>query len=162
MKRTHNLALLCICGLALLGCKDEEAVPLGAINGDWKLSSIDIIVDGSTVTEMNPIANKTSFNGSSFAYTNKGQKSGTYSINDEETELTATFEGSTLTYAIVSIADREIVFVIKSIDLTSNSFTYDENQVFLLANQNLNQSNKNWETMSKNGQIATVEITLNK
>ena len=150
-------------GIALLGCKDDdETSAQGAINGNWSLSKISIKVDGNSVTQITPVSNQTTFSGSTFTYTNNGQREGTYSINEEETELEVSFESNSLTFPITSISETEVVFTIKSIDLNSNSFTAEEEQVFVLANQNLNLTGSNWEAASSNGQIATVVFTLKK
>jgi hypothetical protein len=146
--------------IALLGCKGDDTGPGGAINGEWRLSSVSINVDGNVVTQIVPAGKKASFSGSNFTYTNNGQREGTYSLNEEETELSVTFESNTIIYPITSISNTEIVFTVKSIDLSGNSFTVEEEQVFILANQSLNLSGKNWESVSSNGQLATVNFTL--
>lgn len=149
--------------IALLGCKDDDVTePTGAINGDWILSSVSINVDGSVVTQIVPVGKQATFSNTSFTYTNNGQQEGTYAINDEATQLTVTFESSSLIYPISAISANEIVFTVKSIDLSSNSFTADEEQVFILANQNLNLNGNDWESVSSNGQLATVSFTLKK
>lgn len=163
MKRTYKLALLCICGITLLGCKkEEEPVPQGSINGDWELKSISINVDENKITEISQTGRLTSFSVYTFSYSNNGNQEGLYEVNEEETLLTVTFDSQSVSYPLTVFSDSEISFIIKSIDLTSDSFSDEETQVFLLANQQLNQTGGDWESVSSNGQSASVIFTLTK
>jgi hypothetical protein len=163
MKRTYNLSLLCICGLALLGCKNnEEPVPEGPINGEWELTSVSINVDGNKATEITQRGRHASFGVSTFSYSDNGGQEGAYEVNKEETLLTVTYNSKTVTYPLTVFTANEISFKIKSIDLSNDLFSEEETQIFLLANQQLNLTGRDWEQVSSNGQLASVVFTLTK
>ncbi len=164
MKKLHFLILITFLGVATMSCGEDsggDENPTG-LNGNWRLNGITVNLDGTLLTTIRTLGFKASFDNDSFTYTDDGEKSGTWSINSEETELTVSYGTVSNTYPIISKTDTKLLFTFNTIDLTASSFSEEERNIFRLINQNLTQSGSSWRSQSNGAQSVSLVFTLIK
>ena len=142
--------------LFFASCQEDDGEGAGSsFDGTWRLSQMIVNLDGNQLLTHSPLGFQSSFSASTFSYSDSGQQSGTWSINEEETELTVNYGTTTSVLPIVEKTETTISYTIKTIDLTG-VLNQEEQAISLFINSLLNQSGSNWTTATASGQTLTI------
>ena len=149
--------------LTLAGCgKDNGGGENPAsLSGTWRLSKITVNVDGNLLTQVSPLISQGTFSDGTYTYSDNGSKSGTWSLSDDESELTVSYGTTAATYAVSSKSATDLTFLVKEIDL-SIDLSSEDIPIALLANQELLKASRDWDTATTGATTATILFTLTK
>lgn len=141
-------------------CSGEDSEDPGTTT-TFQLGELIVNLDGAELTRVSVSNFAPTFDGSSFIYTTgQGDQDGTWEVNGDNTSLNVTFEGSSLDFPVVSNDAGALVFVGKTIDLTSELSAEDQ-RVLLMVGQQIFLEGKRWSTVSASAQSLELLFNLN-
>ena len=153
MGKNYTLIFLAI--VLIDGCGNDEST----VKTSMKLTDLKAIVDGVEIVSIPVNDSEASLDGAVFTYTsNFLLQTGTWNLSNDSKYVSVEYESEIFEFPVISSSTDELLFIAKTLDLSSETNLEDKNLVLLL-NQKLVSVGSSWdEVVSAGGNLDIVFI----